>query len=232
MPARVSPFRPAWDAVADAAGIGEGTSLLDLGCGSGGFCAFADQRGAIVHGLDSDPDAIAQALEAVPRGDFRLGLMENLPWADGCLDVVTGLNAFQYALDPELALAEAGRVARPTTGRIAICKWGPPAQNEFFGFLVAVGANGVRGDWLPATDPLEDALRATGLDLLATGDVPAPIQMADEAALEVALMRAGIEADPHAPPADMDLIAAASPYRQPDGTYRFDNRLRYWVVRP
>ena len=46
--AHLSMFRPAWQAVVDAAGIGEETSLLDLGCGNGAFCAFAAARGAIV----------------------------------------------------------------------------------------------------------------------------------------------------------------------------------------
>ena len=42
-----------------------------------------------MHGVDAEPDAIAQALEVVPGGDFRLGLMESLPWADASFDVVT-----------------------------------------------------------------------------------------------------------------------------------------------
>src|ERR1700761_908031 len=102
----MSMFRPAWQAVSDAAGVGEGTSLLDLGCGDGAFCAFAARRGALVHGLDLEPDAIARALEAVPGGDLRLGPMENLPWPDASFDVVTSFNAVQYALDPEVALIE------------------------------------------------------------------------------------------------------------------------------
>ena len=230
MTARVSPFRPAWDAVADAAGIVEGTSLLDLGCGSGAFCAFADRRGAIVHGVDAEPDAIAQALEDVPGGDFRLGLMESLPWADGSFDVVTAFNALQYALDSELALIDAYRVVR-SGGRIAICKWGPPAENEFFAFLGSLGANGVRGDRLPPTDPVQDAIRTVRGEVLVRGDVPAPIEMADDAALAASLSRAGIMADPRAGAAGRSLSAAAAPYRRADGTYRFDNRLRFWVLR-
>jgi SAM-dependent methyltransferase len=219
----------AWEAVARAAGIGEGTSLLDLGCGDGAFCAFAAHRGAIVHGLDVEPDAIAAALEAVPGADLRLGVMESLPWADAWFDVVTSFNALQYALDPEMALVEASRVARPD-GRIAICKWGPPAENEFFSFLISIGAGGVRGDRLPATDPVEAAIVATRLEVISSGDIAAPIEMADEAALEASLARAGIVADPIAAPAPESAGEAAARYRQPDGTYRFENRLSYWVL--
>jgi SAM-dependent methyltransferase len=229
MTAHVSPFRRAWEAVANAAGVGEGTSVLDLGCGTGAFCAFAERRGAIVHGLDADPGALAEALEKVPGGDFRLGLMESVPWTAGSFDVVTSFNALQYALDRELALMDACRVLRPG-GRIAICKWGPPAENEFFAFLASFGAGGVRGVRLPATDPIEDAIRAARLEVLTTGDVPGPIEMADHATLEESLSRAGITAD--TPVAGASSVrAAAAPYRCADGTYRFHNRLTYWVLR-
>jgi SAM-dependent methyltransferase len=217
----------AWEAVSDAAGVEEGTSLLDLGCGDGAFCAYAARRGAIVHGIDVEPDAIARALEAVPGADLRLGLMENLPWPDTSFDVVTSFNAVQYALDPEATLLEATRVVR-TDGRIAICKWGPPNGNEFFAFLTSIGAGGVRGDQLSVADPVEDAIRATRLDALTTGDVSAPIEMADDEALESSLAQAGIVLDPGV---STSVTAAAAPYREDDGGYRFDNRLRYWVLR-
>lgn len=216
----------AWEAVAGAAGVGQGTSLLDLGCRDGAFCAFAARRGANVHGLDVEPDAIAQALEAVPGADLRLGLMENLPWEDASFDVVTAFNALQYALDVDMALTEAARVARPD-GRIAICKWGRPEENEFFAFLTAIGANGVRGDDLPATDPVDEAIRAARLEVLATDHVAAPIEMADRVSLSESLSRAGIDAAPSA----TSVTAAALPYRRADGTYRFENRLRYWILR-
>ncbi len=214
----------AWEAVADAAGVGDGTSLLDLGCGDGAFCAFAARHGAIVHGVDAEPDAIAEAMEAVPGGDFRLGLMESLPWPDASFDVVTSFDAVQYALDPELALIEGARVLRPD-GRLAVCKWGPPADNEFFAFLVALGANGVRADSLPATDPAEDAIRGTRLEVLATGDVAAPIEIADDEALETSLADAGVTM------AATSVTAAAARWRRADGTYRFENRQRFWILR-
>jgi len=219
----------AWEAVAGAVGIADGTSLLDLGCGDGAFCAFAARRGAIVHGLDVEPDAIAQALEAVPGADLRLGLMECLPWADASFDVVTAFNALQYALDTEVALLEAARVVRPD-GRIAICKWGAPAENDFFAFLASIGAGGVRGGRLPATDPVQDAIRSAPLDVIATGHVSAPIELADDVALEASLTRAHIDVEPGGFGSEASVGAAAAPYRRPDGSYRFENRLRFWVM--
>jgi SAM-dependent methyltransferase len=172
----------------------------------------------------------------VPGADFRLGLMESLPWADAAFDVVTAFNAVQYALDPELSLVEAARVVR-TDGRIAVCKWGPPGENEFFAFLLSIGAGGVHGDLRPVPDPVEDAIRAARLEVLAIGDISAPIEMADDAALEEALVRAGIVVDPVVTGATTSVTAAttsvtgaAVPYRRADGRYRFDNRLRYWVL--
>lgn len=217
---------PAWESIAGAAGVGRGTSLLDLGCGEGAFCAFAARRGANVHGLDVEPDAIARALDVVPGADLRLGLMEKLPWDDASFDVITAFNALQYALDIEMALIEAVRVARPD-GRIAICKWGRPEENEFFAFLTSIGANGVRGGDLPAADPVDVAIRATRLEVLVTDHVAAPIEVADDASLSESLSRAGIDSAPTA----TSVTAAAAPYRRADGTYRFENRLRYWILR-
>lgn len=209
--------------MADAAGVGPGTSLLDLGCGDGAFCAYAGRRGASVHGVDADAEAVDRALTEVPEGDFRYGLMESLPWPRDAFDVVTAFNAVQYALDPQLALAEARRVTR-TGGCIAVCKWGRPADNEFFTLLIALGANGVRAGELPATDPVEDAIACTGLDVVGAGDLPAPIRVADAAALEASLWRAAGGA------LSGDISEVAAPYRQADGSYRFDNRVRYWVL--
>jgi len=44
---------PAREAVAQAAGIEAGISVLDVGCGSGEFCELAAARGAGVSGIDA-----------------------------------------------------------------------------------------------------------------------------------------------------------------------------------
>jgi SAM-dependent methyltransferase len=215
----------AWAAVADA--IGSGIELLDVGCGAGEFCALAAARGASVHGLDATPAAIEHARRAVPEGDFQVGLMEDLPWPDASFDVVTGFNSFQYAFDIDAALGEARRVSR-SGGRLAICKWARPQDNEFFALLVALGAG--RVDSLRASDPVDEAVRRAGLVISHAGEVALAMEMADAAALEDALISAGALERPCDERERRRLLASAARFRQPDGGYRFASRLRYIIA--
>ncbi len=105
--------------------VGQGTDLLDVGCGAGRFCRMAADRGADVAGLDATRTFVEIAGERVMGGDFRVGDMEDLPWPDDSFDVVTGFNSFFIATDMVAALAEAGRVTRPG-GRIATTVFGRP----------------------------------------------------------------------------------------------------------
>ena len=217
----------AWTAVADAIGIRAGMNVLDVGCGTGGFCELAAARGAAVHGLDVTPTAIDRARRRVPDGQFEVGLMEELPWPDDRFDVVTGFNAFQYALDVDMALSEAWRVSRPG-GRLAICKWTRPQDNELFALLITLGAGNAAS--LRASDPVDDAVRRARLAVHHTGDVPVAMQMRDAAALEAALISAGALQAPGGAADRQRLLDRASPYRQPDDSYRFKSSLRYVIV--
>src|SRR5437868_2158033 len=69
---------PLWKAMLDAAGVEKGTSLLDAGCGGGGACVVAAERGAQVSGIDASPALIAIARRRVPNGDFRVDDLESL----------------------------------------------------------------------------------------------------------------------------------------------------------
>jgi SAM-dependent methyltransferase len=210
---------PAWSAVADIAEIGSGTMVLDVGCGTGGFCALAFERGALVHGIDGLPDRIGRAQRRVPDGDFRVGLIEALPWPDDAFDVVTGFNSFQYAFDVETALREALRVTRPG-GRLVVSKWGRPQDNEFFAFLGRLGQ--------PTTDlrdPVDAAFERLDLTPELDADVPVVMEMTDDDALAAALASAGARVSAE------HIVETAAPWRRPDGGYRFTNRMRYRVVR-
>jgi SAM-dependent methyltransferase len=125
--------------VFDAAGVGEGTSLLDAGCGSGVAAAIAHDRGAKVSGIDAAVQLVEIARDRVPAADFSVGELEALPYDDDSFDVVTGFNAFQYAADPVHALQEARRVARPG-GTVAILTWGQPEHCEATAIIRALGS--------------------------------------------------------------------------------------------
>jgi FAD/FMN-containing dehydrogenase/SAM-dependent methyltransferase len=121
--------RPLFEAVLDAAGAGPGTRLLDVGCGSGLTLVLAQERGAIPAGLDISPGLLGIARERLPAAVLREGDMEFLPFDDDSFDAVTGVNAFQFAGDPQQALREAARVTRPG-GRVVASLFAAPERSQ------------------------------------------------------------------------------------------------------
>jgi SAM-dependent methyltransferase len=157
--------------VFDAAGVGEGTALLDVGCGAGLAAAIAHERGAKVSGLDAALPFVEIARERVPDGDFRVGELEALPYDDDSFDVVTGFCSFQYAADPVHAVQEAGRVTRPG-GTVAILTWGRPERCQAAAIIKALRS------LLPPPPP----------------GAPGPFALSAPGALEDLVCRAGMTA--------------------------------------
>src|SRR5436305_5394631 len=81
--------REMYPPVLDAAGVGEGTRLLDVGCGSGVAAELATALGAKVSGIDAAYGQVERARARVPSADFRVGEMEVLPYESDSFDVVT-----------------------------------------------------------------------------------------------------------------------------------------------
>src|SRR5260370_38363363 len=80
------------DALFDQAGVGQGTRLLDIACGSGYAASVAAGRGAEVAGLDASEALIGIARARTPDADFRVGDMFALPFEDNYFDVATSFN--------------------------------------------------------------------------------------------------------------------------------------------
>ena len=131
--------RPLFEAILDATAVGEGTRVLDVGCGSGLTLVLAAERGATVAGLDVSPGLLAVARERLPEADLRLGDLQVLPYDDAGFDVVLGVNAFQFAEDPVAALGEARRVVRPG-GLVAASLFAEPERCESTAIHVAMAA--------------------------------------------------------------------------------------------
>lgn len=228
--------RPAWEKVADEVGVGPGTHVLDVACGSGEFARLAAARGAVPAGIDASTAMIELATGLVPDADLRVGTLEELPWDDGEFDVVTGFNAFQFAPDIVAALAEARRVARRA---VAICNWGPDGEQELMAVTHAAQAL-VSGPRLVAEralgEPgvLEGLARDAGLEPGPAGGIEVPYAPPDRSTLERALLSAGNirpVVDQVGPGAvRRAVVDAAAPYRKADGSYLFRNTFRYLIT--
>jgi len=113
--------RPANELLFDRLGIGDGVRLIDIACGSGFAARLAAERSALVSGLDASEGLVAIARARTPSGDFRVGDMFELPFADNSFDVATSFNGIWKGC--EGALSEARRVLVPG-GRLGLTFWG------------------------------------------------------------------------------------------------------------
>ena len=169
--------RPLFEAVLDAAGVGQGTRVLDVGCGSGLTLVLAAERGATASGLDVSPGLLGVARERLPEADLRDGDMESLPFGDAAFDAVTGVNAFQFAGDPRRALREAARVTRPG-GRVVASLFAAPERSqgtvahEAMSALIPPGQADDHAPYaLSVPGHLEAALADAGLRVAGDGEV-------------------------------------------------------------
>jgi ubiquinone/menaquinone biosynthesis C-methylase UbiE len=109
-------------------GVGKGTKLLDVGCGSGQLALIAARAGALVTGCDIATNWIEKARNrAAAEGlevFFDEGDAEALPYEDAQFDTVVSLIGAMFAPRPDLVAAELTRVCRPG-GIIAMANWTP-----------------------------------------------------------------------------------------------------------
>jgi ubiquinone/menaquinone biosynthesis C-methylase UbiE len=105
----------------DNALIKPGDSVLDVGCGTGEVTLLAKTRAkdGKVYGIDPAPEMIAVARKKATRKkleiDFRVGVIESLPFPDASIDVVTS-SLMMHHLPEDLkvrGLAEIYRVLKP-----------------------------------------------------------------------------------------------------------------------
>lgn len=89
-----------------------GTSLLDLGCGSGWFSAGLAARGLAVTGLDPDLQALAFLPGHAPGIPVVAGDAEALPFADGAFDYAAAVTSLCFVPHPAEALRELWRVTQ------------------------------------------------------------------------------------------------------------------------
>jgi ubiquinone/menaquinone biosynthesis C-methylase UbiE len=91
-----------------------GGSLLDVGCGTGGFIAWALQEGRFERavGVDISAEAVELARRRAPGVELRVATIWDLPFDAGSFDIVTLNDVLQHVSEVRVAesLAEVRRV--------------------------------------------------------------------------------------------------------------------------
>lgn len=118
----------------EAACVGAGHRVLDIGTGPGVVAREAAARGAEPVGLDFSEPMLSQARRLHPGLEFRHGAAEALPFDDGAFDAVVGNFVLHHSGEPDRVLGEAFRVVRPG-GRMAFTVWADPRKLEAFGLF-------------------------------------------------------------------------------------------------
>ena len=130
------------EATLDAAGVGRGARLLDVGTGPGTLIGPALARGATVVAIDLTDEMIEEVRRRHPDVEARIGKASDLPFDAESFDAVTLGFSLHHMAEPDRALHEAHRVLRPG-GRIAFTVWAEIEQCEAiavaFAALAAIG---------------------------------------------------------------------------------------------
>jgi 2-polyprenyl-6-hydroxyphenyl methylase/3-demethylubiquinone-9 3-methyltransferase len=112
-----SRHRNPWVARQIAEALGPGPArALDVGCGAGFLSNFLAAAGHDVTGLDASAESLAVAArhDRTGRVAYELGDALALPYPDASFDVVCAMDFLEHVEEPARAVAEVGRVLRPS----------------------------------------------------------------------------------------------------------------------
>ena len=136
------------------AGLARGERVLDVGCGTGSLTFLLAQRPELeaISAIDYAAPYVEHAARrnTDPRVSFRVGDATALPFPDASFDRVLSLLMMHFVVQPERAVAEMRRVARPGA-TVAAAVW--DARGGFV-------ANRLFHDTASALDPAAAARRA------------------------------------------------------------------------
>jgi len=228
--------KPIWVAMLDSTEVKQETRFLDLGCGGGGASVLANERGAQVSGLDAAEELIGIARDRVPKGNFRVGDLEELPYEDNSFDVVFASMSIMFASNPSVVLEEMKRVI-VSEGWITVSVWGKPEDCEYRYILKAMA------DTLPSPPPgkgpfalsgigeLEGMMEGVGLKVTDSGEVAAPFLFNNYELMWQIVSSAGPFQSARQIIGEQKLktavIRAAEPFQTDNGEILFNNRFRY-----
>jgi ubiquinone/menaquinone biosynthesis C-methylase UbiE len=133
---RLRPAGQAWEELSERtlAVLGDFRRLVDVGCGTGRFAAFAKaRRGGRVWGVDPAPEMLRRARARPDAGGigWKQASADRLPFTDGWFDAAHMHLVVHTLPDRPAALAEVARVLMPG-GRIAVATFAMEHFERFF----------------------------------------------------------------------------------------------------
>jgi len=125
----------------EAAEIGPGARILEIGSGPGHAADLLAKTGASVTGVDFSLDMVEVAQRNHPEIAFQQADAEQLPFEAGSFDAVVANFVVHHLARPEVVFAEVNRVLKPG-GRFAFVVWGALEEQSSVGaFFGAVEAH-------------------------------------------------------------------------------------------
>ncbi len=79
--------------------------MLDVGCGQGGFLAFAASRGWQIFGTEVSPRAVRALEESLPQGNFFCGQMDEVDFGDLRFEAIRLNHVLEHTQNPARDLA-------------------------------------------------------------------------------------------------------------------------------
>lgn len=225
--------RPVYLRLVELASVEAGTSVLDVGCGTGELLAVLAGRGADAAGIDPAIGMVERSRRHAPTADVREASWDSIPWPDATFDVVTAVNALQFADDTIGALTEAIRVARPG-GLVVVANWADRALNDLdtidTALAAADGEDAPPDGDLRLPGGLEEVFRDAGIEVVEAGTIDVRWELPDARALLRAVLLDDEESTDAQPYREV-VLQSAGPFMREDGRYVLDNTFRYAVGR-
>jgi SAM-dependent methyltransferase len=124
----------------EAAEIGSGNQVLEIGSGPGHVADMMAQAGVGVAGVDFSSKMVEVAQSRYPEIAFQQADAEQLPFDADSFDAVVANFVVHHLARPETVFREVNRVLKPG-GRFAFAVWGAPDEQSsigaFFGAVMA-----------------------------------------------------------------------------------------------
>ena len=107
---------------ADFAGVPGGSSVADVGAGTGALTTELASRGLRVSAADPSPQFVESLSARLSEVNAQVAPAESLPWADETFDAALAQLVVAFMSDAPAGVREMRRVVKPG-GTIAVCMW-------------------------------------------------------------------------------------------------------------